>query len=306
MPIMRYGFGIIKWTKTKLDKLDQKIRKLLTENGFHHPKSNIHRLYSSRVNGGRGICSTYDCYQQECSSVAKYLEEATTDPLTELIKTTEDAKPPTIAITRFNNPTLFTDPIKTSEKHTEEYKKMEMHGQWRRQRDKINTIDIQLSDQWLKSSGIHYETESLICAAQEQTLATNYVRKKIWKLDVNPMCRLCKAKEETISHIVSGCTMLAGTKYTNRHDRIGTYLHWCILKDLGHEICDDWWKHVPTQSTECGDITVMWDFSLITDKRIPANRPDITIHDRKTRTATLIDVSVPIDTNIVKKQQRNT
>ena len=50
----------------------------------------------------------------------------------------------------------------------------------------------------------------------------------------------------------------------------------------------------------------MWDFSLITDKRIPANRPDITIHDRKTRTTTRIDVSVPIDTNIVKKQQKNT
>ena len=147
MPIMRYGFGILKWTKTELDKLDRKIRKLLTENGFHHPKSNIHRLYSSRTNGGRGICSTHDCYQQECSNVAKYLEEATTDPLTELIKTTEDAKPPTIAITCFNNPTLFTDPIKTSEKHVEEYKKMEMHGQWRRQRDTINTIDIQLSDQ---------------------------------------------------------------------------------------------------------------------------------------------------------------
>ena len=115
------------------------------------------------------------------------------------------------------------------------------------------------------------------------------------------MCRLCKTKEETISHIVSGCTMLAGTKYTNRHDRIGTYLHWCILKELGHKTCDDWYKHVPTQSVECGDITVMWDFTLITDKRIPANRPDITIHDRKNRTALLIDVSVPVDNNIIKK-----
>ena len=115
------------------------------------------------------------------------------------------------------------------------------------------------------------------------------------------MCRLCKAKEETISHIVLGCTMLAGTKYTNRHDRIDTYLHWCILKELGHETCDDWYRHVPTPSVDCGDITVMWDFTLITDKRIPANRPDITIHDRKNRTAILIDVSVPVENNIVKK-----
>ena len=45
----------------------------------------------------------------------------------------------------------------------------------------------------------------------------------------------------------------------------------------------------------------MWDFTLITDKKIPANRPDITIHDRKNRKATLIDVSVPIDNNFVRK-----
>ena len=302
MPIMRYGFGILKWTKTELAKLDRKIRKLLTENGFHHPKSNIHRLYTNRQDGGRGICSTYDCYEQECSSVAKYLEiAAPEDHLTALVKTLEDSKPPTIAITRFNSPALFTDPKETSKKHAEEYTKMAMHGQWRRDRDKIVTIDTAKSDQWLKQSGIHSETESLICAAQEQSLATNYVRNKIWKQNVTSKCRLCKVKEETVSHLVSECTMLAGTKYSNRHDRIGTYLHWCILKELNEYVCDDWYKHVPKSSVECGDITVMWDFTLITDKKIPANRPDITIHDRKNRKATLIDVSVPIDNNIVRK-----
>ena len=141
------------------------------------------------------------------------------------MKTLEESKPPTIAITRFNNPALFTDPKETSKIHTEEYMKMEMHGQWRRDRDKIVTIDTVKSDQWLKQSGIHSETESLICAAQEQSLATNYVRNKIWKQNVTSKCRLCKVKEETVSHLVSGCTMLAGTKYSNRHDRIGTYLH---------------------------------------------------------------------------------
>ena len=45
----------------------------------------------------------------------------------------------------------------------------------------------------------------------------------------------------------------------------------------------------------------MWDFTLITEKKIPANRPEITIHDRRNQTTTLIDVSVPIDNNIVKK-----
>ena len=56
-----------------------------------------------------------------------------------------------------------------------------MNGQWRRQRGELTSSNVEKSDQWMKFSGINYEAESLICAAQEQTLATNYVRKKIWK-----------------------------------------------------------------------------------------------------------------------------
>ena len=49
------------------------------------------------------------------------------------------------------------------------------------------------------------------------------------------------------------------------------------------------------------DFTIMYDLPMITDTHTPANRPDIVIHDRVKKTAFLIDVSVPIDTNIVKK-----
>ena len=40
---------------------------------------------------------------------------------------------------------------------------------------------------------------------------------------------------------------------------------------------------------------------MITDSHTPANRPDIVIHDRTKKEALLIDISVPVDANIVKK-----
>ena len=102
LPILRYGFGIIRWTKTELTKLDRKVRKLLTANKFHHPKSNTHRLYISRKGGGRGVTSVLDCYEQECSGIAKYLEandeEICVDPLTTTIKELEKRKPPNISL----------------------------------------------------------------------------------------------------------------------------------------------------------------------------------------------------------------
>ena len=178
---------------------------------------------------------------------------------------------------------------------------MEMHGQWFRDREGIPSVDTSQSDKWLKNAQLTPETESLIIAAQEQTLATNYVRKNIWKTDCDPRCRICKESAETVKHIVSGCTCLAGSKYTNRHDKLGTYVHWTILKDLGINVCDEWFKHVPEKVVESGETIIMWDYAIITDKKVGANRPDITIHDRKEKKVILIDFSVPYDMNIVEK-----
>eukprot|EP00957_Ditylum_brightwellii_P131603 10036408-Ditylum_brightwellii.AAC.1 len=38
LPVLRYTFGIIKWMKGELRKLDMKTRKMLTMKGIHHPK----------------------------------------------------------------------------------------------------------------------------------------------------------------------------------------------------------------------------------------------------------------------------
>ena len=39
MPILRSGFGIVKWTQNEIRKIDCKTRKILTKNNSHHPKN---------------------------------------------------------------------------------------------------------------------------------------------------------------------------------------------------------------------------------------------------------------------------
>jgi hypothetical protein len=307
-PILRYGFGVLNWTKTELTKMDRKVRKLLTKSKYHHPKSNALRLHTSRAGGGRGIVSVLDCYEQECSSIAKYLDTAKEegeDPLAELIRELEDKKPPTISLTRFTNRARFVNPAITTKNHYRELLHMPMHGQWFRQRDAIATVDVPSSNHWLKYAHLRCETESLICAAQEQTLATNYVRKQLWKMNCSSKCRLCKVHDETIGHIVSGCTMMAGTKYTARHDKICKYVHWSALKERGFNTCQKWYEHSPEKTVEKDNVTIMWDLPMITDNRTPANRPDIVIHDRTNQSALLIDISVPVDNNVVNKSPEN-
>ena len=102
-------------------------------------------------------------------------------------------------------------------------------------------------------------------------------------------------------HIVSGCKMLCNNKYLFRHNQICTYLHCHLLRDRGSKVSQSWLKHKPAEVVHIGDTIIYWDQTLITDKWIKGNRPDITIWNVKDRTAQLIDVSVPMDTNIIMR-----
>merc|ERR1712214_72743 len=104
--------------------------------------------------------------------------------------------------------------------------KMDLHGDYFRRRNAIPTFDEKKSMKWLDTPFLRYETESLLCAAQEQTLPTNYIRSKIWGSNTNSTCRLCKKENETVHHIVSGCSMLCGTQYLHRHNQVAKYIHW--------------------------------------------------------------------------------
>ena len=82
--------------------------------------------------------------------------------------------------------------------------------------------------QWLKAGKPERETESLICAAQEQALRTNALTNSIDHQDVSPLCRLCKEKVERVTHIVSSCSVLAANQYRKRQDKLGKKLHWLM------------------------------------------------------------------------------
>ena len=73
-------------------------------------------------------------------------------------------------------------------KYKEDFKKMvrdkwkekAIHGKFPNYLDKDH-VDIELSFQWMKHTGLKGETEGLITAAQEQALNTRYYSKHITK-----------------------------------------------------------------------------------------------------------------------------
>ena len=69
------------------------------------------------------------------------------------------------------------------------------------------------------------ETESLILAAQNQSKGTNLVKAKIDKSQKDMLWRLRKKADESIDHVVSGCSKLVQKEYKRRHDNFGKIVH---------------------------------------------------------------------------------
>jgi hypothetical protein len=69
---------------------------------------------------------------------------------------------------------------------------------------------------------------------------------------------------------------------------------------------DNWYSHVSKPVCEHEDITILWNQCVKSDREVLANRPDVTIKNKKERICTLIDASVPLERNVTqKKRKRN-
>ena len=62
-----------------------------------------------------------------------------------------------------------------------------------------------------------------------------------------------------------------------------------------------WYEHVPksAETGQGGNVTILWDQPVQTDRTIPNNKPDIIIRDNEKRTCMLIDVAISGDRNLI-------
>jgi len=118
-------------------------------------------------------------------------------------------------------------------------------------------------------------------AAQDQGISTNYFKNTILKEEIECKCRLCKQHEETIDHLTLGCSVLAKNIYLMRHDKDCTHLHYSICKALGIETADKWYTLMPKPVYEEGDVTMLWNQAVHTDREVTGNRPVIIIKKKK-------------------------
>jgi hypothetical protein len=59
---------------------------------------------------------------------------------------------------------------------------------------------------------------------------------------------------------------------------------------------------MPKPVYEEGDVTLLRNQAVHTDKEVTANRPDIIIKNKKEKTCTLIDLAISANRNIVQNE----
>ena len=126
-----------------------------------------------------------------------------------------------------------------------------MYGQFLRDTSaKVDRVKLEMA----RKGDLKIQTESLLCAAQEQPLRTNYLKFHIDKTANSP---LCSNKGETVQHIICECDKLGQKEYKRRHDNVARGLHWDLCEKNGLKCSVKWYEHEPASVVENDDKVAM-------------------------------------------------
>ena len=164
--IVRYGVGIISWTKIELEELDRRTRKLIAMYVAHHLKADVDKLYLQRFEGGRGLLGLEDCVQVEVHSLEKHLSTSKEKILKEASRS---------RVMENNKCGRSKDEV--HKEHHEKYEGKPLHGQFRKATKEVRS---KRSWDWLKKGYLKKETKSTIAAAQCQALCTRNLRNAVY------------------------------------------------------------------------------------------------------------------------------
>jgi hypothetical protein len=106
---------------------------------------------------------------------------------------------------------------------------------------------------------------------------------------------------EMIQHITAACEQLAPTEYIKRHDGVAKVIHQKLAEaaELIEDKCP-YYRYKPANMLENDNFKLYWNRSIITDKTILFNRPDITLTNKKTKNTFLIDIAISNTRSLAK------
>jgi hypothetical protein len=131
------------------------------------------------------------------------------------------------------------------------------------------------------------KTEGFLTAIQDQVILTtsrNYKKYILKQPNIDELCRRSGKESETIQHITAACEQLAPTECLKRHDGLAKAIHQKLAEAAALiEEKSPYYKYTPANVLENDNFELCWNRSILTDKTVTFNRPDITFINKKTK-----------------------
>jgi hypothetical protein len=160
----------------------------------------------------------------------------------------------------------------------------------------------------LDQGELFHETEAYMVAIQDGVNPTQNYQKYVMKTtNIQDECRKCGEKGEMVEHMISGCRKMVNEEYIKRHNIVAKVIHQKLVSE--YQLIKEkvpTFKYEPDAVLENTRYRIMWDRSIITDKTIPANRPNIIATDCVNKYTYLIHIAVPGTISLEKTYQEKT
>ena len=296
VPILTYSFGIIRWSQSELQKLQRTINTQMTKFRKHHPRSCIQRLTTPKHEGGRGLIDIKNLHNKQITSLRKFFHDRAQISVFHKAVVKSDCNYTPLNLQ--NEQKQQNENITTLEQKLNVWQAKSLHG--RHRNDLLNpNVDKNASNAWLKKGELFPETEGFMLAIQDQIIETRNYKKHIIHDTQIDLCRHCHSASETIQHITGACKSIAQTDYKHRHDQVACIIHQYLAKNL-NLISETvpYYKYKPQSVIDTAEYKLYWDRTIITDRTVHHNRPDLTLHIKKLKTVYLIDIAIPNTHNL--------
>ncbi|XP_044760844.1 uncharacterized protein LOC123318291 [Coccinella septempunctata] len=293
MPIMTYTFGVLTWSTTELQALDTKIRTILTKYGVHHPHSSVARLYLQRHLGGRGLVNLETAHNKTVIRLREYFMQQNSPYFRTLRAIDVGCSPLRLSDSG------FAPPVRTQQSFREVWKAKALHGRYPNNLEN-NNVNKAESLTHMKAGYLCPETEGRLLAIQDQVVPTrSYLKNIAGQHLTTDLCRKCGQGREHIQHVTSGCSILAPREYTDRHNQMAKIYHQAIaLKYNLLKVKKKNHLYSPEGVLENESYKLYWDTTIVTERPVANNRPDIVLFKKESKICYIIDITVPSDDNI--------
>ena len=79
--------------------------------------------------------------------------------------------------------------------------------------------------------------------------------------------------------------------------------HWKLCGKYNLKKSEKWYEHSPEIVAENEEVKILWDVMVQSDREIRARKPDIAVVNKNERSCVIIDIALPEDIKVSKKER---